>query len=190
MEHTMETLVHDLRFALRTMLKSPGFTAVAVLTLALGIGVNTAIFNLVNAVVLRPLPFQHPQQLVAIKADLDGLNLKDVGMSVPELDDLAQRSGIFDQISAVWAVDANLTGGPKPERILLAAVSPNYFTLLGANAQLGRAIGAQDAAQGFAEAVVLSDAAWHRIFGGDPNILGRKLRLDNDLYSVVGVMPP
>ena len=186
----MDTLIQDLRFAVRTMLKAPGFTAVAILTLALGIGVNTAIFNIVNAVLLRPLPFEHPRQLVAIKADLPGLGLKDIGLAVNELDDLAQRSGVFDQISAVWAVDANLTGGPKPERILLAAVSPNYFTLLGGNAELGRVLGAQDTALGFAEPVVLSDAAWHRIFGGDRDILGKKVRLDNDLYTVVGVMPP
>lgn len=186
----MSSVLQDVRVGLRGLRKSPTLTAVAVLTVALGIGVNTAMFTIVSAVLLRPLPFPNSQQLVALRADLPGLGLTDVGFSVPELDDLADRSGLFEMLSAVWVIDANLTGAEKPERVLLAAVSPNYFELLGGTPQIGRVLGAQDNARGFAEGVVLSDAAWHRLFGGDPRVLGRQLRLDTDLYTVVGVMPP
>jgi putative ABC transport system permease protein len=116
--------------------------------------------------------------------------LNNVGMSVPELQDLQERSGVFADISAVWPVDANLTGSDRPERIELLAVSPNYFSLLGATARLGRVLGPEDSAQGFAEGVVISDGLWQRLFGSDPGILGRKVRADSDLYTIVGVMPP
>lgn len=186
----MNVTINDSRLALRMLWKQPGFTAIAVVTLALGIGANTAIFSVVNAVLLRPLPFPHAEQLVLVSDDLTGRQVTDVGMSVPELQDLQERSGVFDQLSAVWPVDANLTGSDRPERIELLAVSPNYFSLLGAKPQLGRVFGPEDNAQGFAEGVIISDGLWRRVFGADPNILGRKVRADNDLYTVVGVMPP
>ncbi len=172
------------------LFKQPAFTAIAVATLALGIGANTAIFSVVNAVLLRPLPFPHSEQLVLVSDDLTGRQINDVGISVPELQDLQERSGVFEEISAVWPVDANLTGSDRPERVELLAVSPNYFSLLGATAQLGRVFGDEDRAQGFAEGVVISDGLWRRVFGADPNVLGRKIRADNDLYTIVGVMPP
>jgi putative ABC transport system permease protein len=183
-------LIADSRFAVRMLLKQPGFTAIAVATLALGIGANTAIFSVVNAVLLRPLPFPNSEQLVLVTDDLTGRQINDVGMSVLELQDLQERSGVFEEISAVWPVDANLTGSDRPERVELLAVSPNYFSLLGARAQLGRVFGEEDRAPGFAEGVVISDGLWRRVFGADRNVLGRKIRADNDLYTVVGVMPP
>ena len=183
-------LIADSKFAIRMLWKQPGFTAIAIATLALGIGANTAIFSVVNAVLLQPLPFPHSEQLVLVTDDLTGRQANDIGMSVPELQDLQERSGIFEDLSAVWPVDANLTGSDRPERVELLAVSPNYFSLLGANAQLGRVFGEEDRAQGFAEGVVISDGLWRRVFGADPNILGRKIRADNDLYTIVGVMPP
>ncbi|HLK68624.1 MAG TPA: ABC transporter permease [Bryobacteraceae bacterium] len=179
----------DLLFALRMLRRNPGFTLIAGLTLALGIGANTAIFSLVNAVLLRPLSYPDPQQLVAVKDDLRGLHLSDVGMSLPELQDFADRSGVFADISAVWPISANLTGSEQPERVEALAVSPGYFNMLGATAQLGRVFGPQDRATGFAEAAILSDGLWKRLFGGDPHILGKQIRVDTDLYSVVGVMP-
>src|SRR5262245_54267322 len=186
----MQTLWQDLRYGARMLLKKPGFTIVAVLTLALGIGANTAIFSVVDAVLLRPLPFPRPEQIVLVRDDLTGRQLEDVGMSVDELRDFQERSDVFEQISAVWPVDANLTGSDRPERIELLAVSPNYFSLLGASAQLGRVFGPQDQALGFAEGVVISDGLWRRLFGADPNILGRKVRADSDIYTIIGVMPP
>ena len=186
----MHTIFQDLRYAARMLRNRPGFTIVAIITLSLGIGANTAIFSVVNAVVLSPLAFPHPEQIVLVRDDLTGRQIEDVGLSVDELKDFQEHSGVFDQVSAVWSVDANLTGSDRPERVELLAVSPNYFSLLGANAQLGRVFGPQDRAQGFAEGVVISDALWHRLFGADPNILGRKVYVDTDAYTVIGVMPP
>ncbi|MEK6300036.1 MAG: ABC transporter permease [Acidobacteriota bacterium] len=186
----LSLLIGDTRLAIRMLFKQPAFTAIAVATLALGIGANTAIFSVVNAVLLRPLPFPHSEQLVLVSDDLTGRQVSDVGMSVSELQDLQERSGVFEDISAVWPVDANLTGSDRPDRVELLAVSPNYFSLLGAKAQLGRVFGDEDRAQGFAEGVVISDGLWRRVFGADPNILGRKIRADSDLYTIVGVMPP
>src|SRR4029453_3483752 len=186
----MQTLWQDLRYGARMLLKKPGFTIVAVLTLALGIGANTAIFSVVDAVLLRPLPFPHPEQIVLVRDDLTGRQLEDIGMSVDELRDFQERSDVFEQISAVWPVDGNLTGSDRPERIELLAVSPNYFSLLGATAQLGRVLGPQDKAEGFADGVVISDKLWRRLFASNPNVLGRKVYMDTDLYTIVGVMPP
>lgn len=187
----MNTFLNDLRYAARMLRSNLGFTLVAVLTLAFGIGANTAIFSVVNAVVLRPLPFPKPEQIVLIRDDLTGRQIEDVGMSVDELKDLQERSGVFEQVSAVWPVDANLTGSERPERIELLAVSPNYFALLGAHAQLGRVFGPEEQqAKGFAEGVVISDGLWKRLYGSDPNILGRKVYADTDLYTIIGVMPP
>jgi predicted permease len=186
----IETLRQNLRYAVRMLGRSPGFTAVAILTLALGIGGNVAIFTVVRAVLLSPLPYAHPEQLVRIYDDLRGSNTHDVGMSVPELWDLRDKSGIFQDISVLWSVDANLTGGDHPERIELLGTSPDYFTMLGAQPQLGRIFTAQDAQPGFTEGVVISDGFWRRTFGADPQVIGRKIRADSDLYTVIGVMPP
>jgi predicted permease len=185
----MDKIWQDFRYAARMLRAKPGFTLVAVITLGLGIGANTAIFSVVNAVVLNPLPFPKPEQLVLIQDDLTGRQIENVGLSVDELKDLQERSGVFEEVSAVWPVDANLTGSDRPERIELLAVGTNYFPMLGAKAQLGRVLGPEDRAQGFAEAVVISDGLWHRLFGADPNVLGRKVYADTDAYTVVGVMP-
>ena len=184
------TLWHDVRYGYRMLWKNPGFTLVVVLTLALGIGANTAIFSVVDAVLLRPLPFPHPEQLVILRDDLTSRQMENVGMSVPELKDLQQSAGVFEEVAGVWPVDANLTGSDRPQRIELLAVSPNYFSLLGASARMGRVFGPQDKAEGFAEGVVISDGLWRRMFGADPNILGRRIYADTDAYTIIGVMPP
>src|ERR1041384_2466519 len=184
------TLWQDVRFALRGMVKARAVTAVALVTLAVGIGANTAIFSIVNAVLLRPLPFHNPGQLVQIFADPPGVGAKGISFSEPEYEDLRDRAGMFDGVSVVWPAPANLTGGERPERIEFLGVSPNYFELLGARPQLGRLFDKRDTADGFADAVVISDGLWRRVFGGDPAIVGHKVRADNDLYTIVGVLPP
>src|SRR5580658_9431332 len=186
----VEQTFADLRFACRSLLQNPGFTAVAILTLALGIGANIAIFTVVNAVLLRPLPFQHPERLVRVFDDLNGAGAKDVGMSEPELEDLRDRSGVFDNISAMFPGSTALSGGDHTERIEMLATSSDYFQLLGAQAELGRVYEPRDAKPGFTESVVISDGLWKRQFGGDPHILGRRIRVDEDGYTIVGVMPP
>lgn len=179
----------DVRFALRGMLKARGVTMVALLTLAIGIGANTAIFSVVNGVLLQPLPFHDPGQLVQLQADLPGVGATNVGFSEPELEDMRDRAGIFDAVSVVFPAPANLTGGERPERIQILGVSPNYFSILGAKPQIGRLFDQRDVAEGFAEATVISDGLWHRLFGGAPDVIGRQVRIDNDLYVIVGVLP-
>ena len=186
----MDTLMQDVRFAVRTLAKQRGFTLIAIATLALGIGANTAIFTVVNAVVLAPLPFAASERLVRMTADLPGLGASDIGMSPDELFDYRDRSGLFEDIAGVFPISANLTEVDVPERVEVLLVSPSYFSVLGAHAQLGRMFGAEDNHPGIAEVVVISDALWGRRFGRAPDVIGRKLRIDLDWYTVVGVMPP
>ena len=184
----LEQLWQDMRYAVRMLRKSPGFTAIAVLTIALGIGATTAIFSVVDATLLHPLPYPQPEQLVSIQDDLPGVGAQDVGMSVPEWQDL-QRSGIFQYVSPVGGGSVNLTGSSQPARIFFAAVPPNYFALLGVKPQLGHSFNPEDHTPGFTLEVLISDGLWKGAFGGDPHILGRSVRLDNDLYQIIGVMP-
>lgn len=186
----IETLGQNLHYAARMLRRSPGFTVVAILTLALGIGANVATFTVVRAVLLSPLPFPHPEQLVRVFDDLRGSNSQDVGMSAPELWDLRDKSGVFQDISLVWPFDANLTGAEHPERIECLAGSANYFTMLGVTPQLGRIFTQQDAQPGFTDGILISDAFWHRMFGADRAVIGRKIRIDDDLYTIIGVLPP
>src|ERR1700722_2117122 len=179
----------DVRYAVRILRKAPGFTAIAVLTIALGIGATTAIFSVVNATLLHPLPYPHPEQLVSVEDDLPGVGAENVGISIPEWQDL-QRSGIFENVSPIGGGSVNLTGSSQPARIFFAAVPPNYFALIGVKPQLGRTFNPDDHMPGFTLEGVISDGVWKSAFGGDPNILGRSVRLDNDLYQIIGVMPP
>jgi putative ABC transport system permease protein len=181
-------LLHDLRYALRTAWRDRAFSIVAILTFALGIGANTALFTIVNAVVLAPLPFRSPEQLVRVTADFTAQRTRDLGLSIPELFDLRQ-SGLFDDISGVWPVSANLTETDEPERVETALVDAGYFTMLGVGAQLGRVFDRSDAIPGIAEVAVISDALWKRRFGGDAHVLGTRIRIDNDMYSIIGVAP-
>jgi putative ABC transport system permease protein len=179
----------DVRYGLRMLRKSPGFTAIAVLTIALGIGATTAIFSVVDATLLHPLPYPEPDKLVSIQDDLPGAGAQDVGMSEPEWQDL-QRSGIFEYVSPTWFDENNLTGSSQPARVRLLIVAPNYFALLGVKPQLGRAFNPEDHSPGLTLEVLISDGLWKRAFGGHPHILDRSIRLDTDLYRIVGVMPP
>ncbi|HTG98611.1 MAG TPA: ABC transporter permease, partial [Vicinamibacterales bacterium] len=185
----MDSLMRDLRHGLRRVVAAPGFAAIAVLTLALGIGANVAIFTVVNAVLIRPLPFPNPDRLVRIAADARATNGRNIGISQPELDDLSNRAGVFEGVTAVWPVSASMLGGERPERVEVLATSANYFQLLGASAEIGRVYGPGDAVPGFSEAVVISDGLWRRAFGAAPDIVGRKVVMDTDPYTVVGVMP-
>ena len=186
----MNQFLQDVRYACRMLLKTPGFTLVAILTLALGIGANIAAFSIVDGVLLRPLPFNHSEQLVRVFDDLRSSNAKDVGMSVPQFWDYRDRAGIFQDIAVIWPIPANLTEVERPERIEVLATSANYFTMLAVQPALGRVFTQKDDVPGFINAVVLSDGFWHREFGGDPKAIGKSIRLDGDLYQIFGVMPP
>jgi MacB-like periplasmic core domain/FtsX-like permease family len=173
-------LWQDVRYGARMLRKAPGFTAIAVMTIAIGIGATTAIFSVVDATLLHPLPYREPEQLVSIVDDLPGVGAQDVGMSVPELKDL-QASGIFEYVSPIGGGDVNLTGSSEPIRIRFRGIAPNYFALLGAKAQLGRVFDPEDHTPGFNLEAVISDGLWKRAYASDPKILGKSIRLDNDL---------
>src|SRR4051812_31891858 len=161
----MDALLRDIRHGFRRIVSAPGFTAITMLTLALGIGANVAIFTVVNAVLIRPLPFPNPDRLVRIAADARATGGRNHGPSGPELADLRERAGIFEQVSALWPVSASFVGGVRPERIEVLVTSANYFQLLGAAPQLGRVYGPEEAVAGFSDAVVISDGLWRRAFG-------------------------
>jgi predicted permease len=187
---TIEDFLMDMRFALRMLHKSPGFAAVAVLTLALGIGANTALFSVIDAVLLRPLPFHDPGRVVAVRS----LDLRDANqggeISYPAFLDWRSRSRSFDAMS-VWNGDNfTYTGGDQPESVPGAVVSANLFSMLGVLPALGRGFTLEEDQPGGEQLpIILSHEFWQSHFGGDPNVLGRALTLDNQRYSVVGVMP-
>src|SRR5262245_49103517 len=144
----MDSWLRDVRHGLPRLLSSPGFTAVATLTLALGIGANVAIFTIVHAVLIRPLPFPDPDRLVRIAADAKATGGRNIGISQPELDDLSDRAGVFDGVTAVWPVSASLLGGARPERVEVMVTSEKYVMLLGAAPRVGSGYGLADADTG------------------------------------------
>jgi predicted permease len=185
----MENLLQDLRYGWRMLVKKPAFTIVAVLTLALGVGANTAIFSIVNAVLLRSLPYRDPDRLVRVFFNEPGVGLRDVRFSKPELDDLQTRAGVFEDVTPIFEGSENLTGAGQPERVEGVNGSFSYFSMLGVIPQIGRLYGPQDFAPGFAPEAVISDGLWRRAYGADPNVLGRTIRIDNDPLTIIGVLP-
>ena len=131
-----------------------------------------------DAVVLRPLPYDHADRLVRVTADLQRLGVADIGLSPPELFAYRDRSGLFDDITGVWPITANLTGSSRPERVETVLAGPKYLRMLGARPQLGRLFGPQDYHTGIATVVVISDGLWRRGFGADPRVIGRKLQIE------------
>ncbi len=183
----MQNFWQDLRFAVRTLIKSPGFTMVAVLTLALGIGANTAIFSLVNAVLLRQLPYRDPAGLVTVYASRPFSGK--YPFSLPDFVDYRDQNESFEQIAAVANFNPNLTDRGEPERIIGARVSANLFEILGVQAIAGRALQPKDDDPGSPHVVAISYSLWQRRFGGDPNLVGQAIRLNGESYTVVGVLP-
>ena len=183
----MRTLLQDLRFGMRTLVKRPGFTLVAVVTLALGIGANTAIFSVVNAVLLRPLPFKDSEQLVIVYEKTQTVPRDFV--SVPDLRDYRAASHSFQEFATFVPQSVNLTGTGEPERVVGAFTTSSLFPLLGVNVERGRALTAEDDAEGGGLVAVLSNEFWQRRFGGDAGVVGRSLVFNGEPYTVVGVMP-
>jgi putative ABC transport system permease protein len=185
----MDTLWLDLRYALRSLARSPGFALVAALTLALGIGANTAIFSVVYSVLLRPLAYEEPEQLVSIRAGFAGTGAKDVPSSQPEYEDYLREVSALQDLAAIYPININLTGLGEPQRIQAAVVSDNYFRLLGVKPALGRDFTADDDGGRIGYVAMISYDLWRQRFGGDPNIIGKTIRLDDDPMTVIGVMP-
>jgi predicted permease len=185
----MGTLVQDIRFGLRMFVKKPTFAIVAVLTLALGVGANTAMFSIVDAVLLRSLPYRDPDRLVRIFINEPGVGLRDVRFSKPELDDLETRAGVFEDVTPILEGSEDMTGAREPERVEGVNTSFTYFSMLGVSPQLGRLYGPQDVTPGFAPEAVISDGLWRRAYGADPSVVGRTIRIDNDPLTIIGVLP-
>ncbi len=187
----MATLISDLRYGLRMLRKNPGFTLVAVLTLALGIGANTAIFSVLDAVLLRPLPYNKPERLIKVWTRFTGIGLPNDQnwVSVPEFHDFQQLNKSFDGIAAIRTGTFNLGVKGSPERVVGASVSPSLFIILGVQARLGRTFLPEEAQPGHDREVVLSDGLWKRAFGGRPDVIGSTVRVDAVPMIVVGVMP-
>ena len=185
----MNTLLHDLRYAARSLRKSPGFTLIAVLTLALGIGATTTIFSVVDATVLRPLPFPEPDRLVRLwETTPQG---EDFSASDPNYLDFREQNRAFEEMAAFRQADLSLTGEGEPERLEGMAVTHTLFPLLGASPALGRGFAPEEDRPGGATRVVLlSHELWQRRFGGDRNVIGRTLTLDGHGHTVIGVMRP
>jgi predicted permease len=184
----LEALLQDLRYGLRMPAKSPGFTAVAVLTLALGIGANTAIFSVVDAVLLRPRPYRDPERLAVIWTDNIKQNLHQERTSYPNFEDWRKQSRAFEDMAFSSAFTVNLTAGDEPERVVAARNTPNLFKIMGVKPILGRTFSAEEADRG-ERLIVLSYGMWQRRFGGSGDVVGKSLEVDGARHVVIGVMP-
>jgi putative ABC transport system permease protein len=182
--------MHDLTYCFRMLRKRPSFTLVAVLTLALAIGASTALFSIVNVVVLNPFPYKEPSRLFFVRQSLPKIGVQDqFRASGPEFVDFA-RSGIFERVAAFESVSRNLTGSDEPERVPAAKVSTEFFNLLGVEPLLGRTIAPNEQGPNGQRVLVISYGLWQRRFGGDKAVLGRTVLLDDEPFTIIGVMPP
>jgi putative ABC transport system permease protein len=182
--------MHDLIYCFRMLRKRPSFTILAVLTLALAIGASTALFSIVNVVVLNPFPYQDPSRLFFVRQSLPKLGVQDqFRSSGPEFVDIA-KSGIFERVAAFEPVSRNLTGSDEPERVAAAKVSTDFFTMLGVEPMLGRTIAPNEQGPNGERVLVISHGLWQRRFGGDKAVLGQKVALDDEPFTIIGVMPP
>src|SRR5205085_2083479 len=181
------SLMQDLRYATRLLLKSPGFSLVAIVTLALGIGPNSAIFTVVNAVLLRPLPYKDPGRLAAVYCSAS--DTPHFGSSPPDFRALREQNKTFDSLSAFYTTAFNLSGDTQPERLLGLTVSAEFFRTYGVQPLVGRTFGPADEQWGHHQVIVLSEGLWRSRFHADPNMVGQSLRLNGEQFSVVGVIP-
>lgn len=183
----LETFWNDVRYGARGLRKSPGFTTIAILTLALGVGANAAIFSFVNAVLLKPLPYPHPEQIVSVWEKNPGAGSNPV--STLNFLDWERQNRCFQFLSAVARDTVSLTGSGNPEEINVQKVSASYFKVLGVGPELGRTFAANEDQAGNDLEVVLSNRIWRARFGGDPNVIGRRVTLDAKNYTIIGVLP-
>jgi MacB-like periplasmic core domain len=185
------TLVHwqDLRYGLRMMLKNPGFTTIVVLTLTLGIGANTAIFSVVNAVLLRPLPYPQAERLMKVNATNLARGITDFGVSLPDFREWARRNQSFERMAA-WSINNyNIAGAEEPERVEGAVVSADFFPTLGVSVAQGRGFAREEEHHGKHRVAILSDELWRRRFGENARLNGQTIKLNGELFTIVGVAP-
>ena len=190
----MTTLWQDVRYGARVLLSKPGFTLIAMLALALGIGANSAIFSVVNTVLLRPLPFDKPEQLMFVNLTNPEKGISSFGVSLPDFREWRDRNQVFEHIAAMNIQDFNLSAGPsgdtEPERISGATVSADFFSVLRLNPAEGRVFSAEEEQFGNHRVVVLSHAVWQQRFGGRHDLIGQPITLNGETFTVIGIMPP
>src|SRR5215475_10415636 len=186
---SLETLFQDLRYGARMLLKNPGFTLIAVITLALGIGANTAIFSVTSAIVLRPFDFHDLDRLVWVYETAQQRGNDFSGMAPADFADLRRRQTVFAGLDAFRMSNSNLTGVGEPERLWNFEVTAGFFRLLGGEAALGRTFLPEEEQAGRGQVAVLGYGLWQRRFGADPKIVGATISLDEKAYTVIGVMP-
>src|SRR5579884_972371 len=188
-ESMLRTFLQDIHFALRMLRKSPGFTAVVVLTLALGIGANTIIFSAVNAVLLQPLPYRNPGQLVLVSEAKPDAGISGAGLSYPGFTALRNARDVFSSAAGFGGHSLVLTGYGEPSEVRTVVVTPEFFSVLLAQPRMGRVFTNEDGRRGATAVAVLSETLWRSRFGADPHIVGRSIDLDRRAYTVIGVMP-
>src|SRR5215217_4330285 len=184
----MDSVIKDIRYGLRGLLKHPGFTAIVVITLALGIGASTAIFSVVNSVLLRRLPYKTAERIVAIQ-ELNPQGTR-VQVTAANFLDWHAQNTVFEHLAAIRTATTNLALSDRAERLELAQTSANFFEVFGVGPQYGRLFLPQDEQAGHDPVVVVSNALWQRRFGSDPSLIGRSITLDGRNYNVVGIAPP
>src|SRR5688572_2561049 len=189
LSRTWETLGQDIRYGLRSIRRTPGFALVVIVTMALGIGANTAIFSVVNAVLLRPLPYEKGEQLVVLRQQRPLAGVERMPFSVAEIGDYAKATSLASVVEfhSMWFI---LLGRTEPERVATGVVSANFFQTFGVTPMLGRPFAARDEAHGAPAVLILSHSYWKRSFGGDPSIIGRVFEMNDRPHEVVGVLPP
>ena len=183
----MGDLLHDVRYGIRTLLKSPGFTIVAVIALALGIGANTAMFGIVNAVLLRPIPYPEPDRLLQLYSQRT--RLQPGSVSYPNFLDWQRRSRSFQEMAAYRTDNFNLTGQANPERLRGAMASARLFAMLGMRPIVGRTFTDEEDRRGAAPVAVVTSTLWKTRFGGDPAVVGSRITLNGSAYTITGVVP-
>jgi putative ABC transport system permease protein len=192
--NSIETLIQDLRYGARMLLKNPGFTLIAALTLTLGVGANTAIFSVVNGALLRPLPYHEPERLVMLWAEQPiqqaQLGVTDFPVTNADFVDWRNQNQVFEHMAAMYGHRGNLTGGVEPESVAVLCASASLFPLLNARLAVGRAFLPEEDRAGADRVVVISHALWQQRYDADPKIIGQKIRLDNEAFTVIGVTAP
>lgn len=185
----MQRFLQDLRHGLRLLAKNPGFSSIAIITLALGIGANTAIYGIVHAALLRPLPYQDPGRLVYVWSAEKARGISQSTVSIPDLRDWRQQNSVFDGLAGWWSGSYNLSGGDQPVEVNGWTVSPSFFDVFGARPEFGRTFTTNEDQAADDRAVVLSHSLWVSAFGRDPRIVGRTVMIDSEPRTVIGVMP-
>ncbi len=186
----MENLLQDIRFGFRTLVKNPGFTLVAIIALALGTGANSAIFSVVNAVLLRPLPYGEPDRVMMVWGNNLKTGDKQYSISVPDFNDYREQSTTFEQMASFVYEDFNLLSGDEPEHVQGTIVASGFFDTLGVKAMLGRTFSPEEGQPGANRVVVISNGLWKRRFGSDNGLLGQTINLNGASFTVIGITPP